>query len=462
MRPLSQPSYAIPSTLVLLTILCIAPAAAAELDRDAASGVQPTAANSAWASDPALDQSLERLAITLAAALEDDEVRELFRESLVARPGTTLFDLLDHGFGDGSSLFDRLAAAHGGEGEALLALLESLPPVELAVAGARERWLLHGETPLTAYVADGVRDDDGTATIFNPTGPAFVVDTEAPLEIPVLVLEVHRSTDAVRTVEGGEPPVPATGIVNVSAGLASGSCTNSTLYKSYPLIVRASITDIHEGLFNGPEGFAYFAAAGTEKTGTLPSTLGGRSGWSTNVWASNFQGPILVTGESSRLQWEWTADGWLQTAYRTYPALYCQQSASNPSYFGFTEYLIMEDDDGFLQSDDVVGYLPIDHRFCKSDVFDRGLSSGWTGQITLLGREISGENDVESVTYDLYCSSTPRCTATTQCPGGWYLSCSASGACGSACNAGGNYVQCGSWFEECPPPCPGGEIICLE
>lgn len=459
----SRASSAIPLILALLTVLWLAPRAGAELDRDATPGTRPTVTTSARAIDPAPDRSLERLAITLAAALEDEEVRELFRESLMAKPGPTLFDLLDHGFGDGSSLFDRLAAAHGGDGEALLALLESLPPVELAVAGAPDRWLVHGETPLTAYVAEGsVREAEGTATIFNAMGSAFVVDPQAPLEIPVLVLEVHRSTDAVRTVEGGEPPAQASGVLNAVAGLVSGSCTNSTRYQSYPLIVRASITDIHEGLFNGPEGFAYFAAAGTEKTGTLPSTLGGRSGWSTNVWASNFQGPILVTGKSSRAQWEWTADGWLQTAYRTYPALYCQQSVSNPSYFGFTEYLIMEDDDGFLQSDDVVGYLPIDHRFCKSDVFDRGLSSGWTGQITLLGREISGENDVESVTYDLYCSSTPRCTATTQCSGGWYLSCSATGTCGSACNAGGDYVQCGSYVQECPPPCPGGEIICPE
>ena len=99
-------------------------------------------------------------------------------------------------------------------------------------------------------------------------------------------------------------------IFGVAQGVLAQTCTDTPRYRSYPLIVQSSLTNAHEGAFNGPEGYAFFTAAGHEKTGNLPATLGGLSGWSTNVWASNFQGPIPMPG--ARRQWEWTTDGWLQ------------------------------------------------------------------------------------------------------------------------------------------------------
>lgn len=72
-------------------------------------------------------------------------------------------------------------------------------------------------------------------------------------------------------------------------------------FASYPLIVESGLIDIQEGLLNGPEGFAYFAAAPARKTGALPETLGGESGWSTDAWASNFQGPVKVQGKTEHV-----------------------------------------------------------------------------------------------------------------------------------------------------------------
>jgi hypothetical protein len=230
---------------------------------------------------------------------------------------------------------------------------------------------------------------------------------------------------------------------------AVGQCVDTRQYSSYPLIVKAAISDIHESGFNGPAGFAYFAAAGKEKTGNLPPSLGGLNGWSTNVWASNFQGPWLVSG-NARQQWEWTTDGWIQATIRTYPAVYCQQTATSAASFTLAAYTIKEDDD-FLNGDDYVGKVQIDHRFCKSDVFDRGLLAGWSQQHTT-----AGIDDVKETSYKLYCSSQPACSITVRCPGVGLVGCSAPGSCAAGtCSAGPDYVTCGGEMRECASCRPG-------
>ena len=242
------------------------------------------------------------------------------------------------------------------------------------------------------------------------------------------------------------------------ASFAQGTCTQTPRYKSYPLIVQSSITDAHEGSFccNGPKGYAFFAAAGSEKTGNLPATLGGLSGWDTDVWASNFQGPIEETG-NARVQWEWTADGWLQLSDRTYPAVYCQQTVSNPANFTVGAYKIEEHDDAPFDSNDYIGKAQIDHRYCKTEVFDTGSTSGWTNVHLSYGID-----DVYHTSYKLYCSMDYTCTARAYCPDGRILACAGTGTCSGTCYAGDDWIQCGSTYKDCyeQPTCPNGQIIC--
>lgn len=187
-----------------------------------------------------------------------------------------------------------------------------------------------------------------------------------------------------------------------------GSSNVDINYTSYPLISESGITDIHEGSLNGPEGFAYFKSAPTEKTGNLPVCLGGETGWDTDVWASNFQGPIPLSEESARIQWEWTADGSPQISVRDYPAIYGNVTTTRLSDLESRAYDIYEHDEGGLlnpwSGNDYIGTITLDHGYCKSEVFDLGLTSGWTSvfEQTREGKP-SASRDVEYVRYRLFC-----------------------------------------------------------
>lgn len=240
------------------------------------------------------------------------------------------------------------------------------------------------------------------------------------------------------------------------AASAQTSCYDWTTYSSYPLITGAAIWDAHESSLDGPQGFLYFAGAGSEKTGTLPSSLGGLTGWDTNVWASNFQGPYPV--QKTRMQWEWTADGWLEISNRPgYPAVYCQQSASTPSGLTAVTYTVKEDDDT-LNPDDYVGKFQINHAFCKSEVFDLGTENGWSGV-----HSSARVDDINNVNYKLYCQTKHQCSAEATCPDGTMVVCSGGGTCGAGdCESGSDYVRCGGTYKYClsTNPCPRGQILC--
>ena len=90
-----------------------------------------------------------------------------------------------------------------------------------------------------------------------------------------------------------------------------------------PVIVRSGVRDIHESWFNGPEGYAFIVEMGAEKVGDLPAEVGRDPvrRFDASVYASNFQGPILVRHAHLRPQWEWTAAGETQISDRSYPLL---------------------------------------------------------------------------------------------------------------------------------------------
>lgn len=179
--------------------------------------------------------------------------------------------------------------------------------------------------------------------------------------------------------------------------------TDSPAYVSYPLIEQASLRDISEGVFNGPEGFAYFATAPARKTGVLPTVLGGKSGWRTDVWASNFQGPVEVVGRSDRAQMEWTANGTVQDGgRRPYPFVFGVLTSATPSSLADRSYGVFEHDEDLWwnpwSQDDYLGSIVISHGQCRQEVFDRGLRHGWT---ELLTAKTSGS--IEVVRYRLFC-----------------------------------------------------------
>ncbi|MFL6197298.1 MAG: hypothetical protein ACJ75H_24130 [Thermoanaerobaculia bacterium] len=386
-----------------------------------------------------IERRLDSLATSFAKILQDSGARELLRSQIAASEsgdGVRLRALLDLGIAPAKSR------------DTVLRTLGNTPDVDVSVLPGLEALEASAEAPLVAYVWEGAGGEEReTVRAFDAAGAVVTLDTRQPLQRPVVLLEVHDTRRAVETAGAGEA-----GRVPVQEKLFE-VCTDNPSYHSYPLITGSQIWDAHESSLNGPKGFLYFSAAGNEKTGNLPSTLGGLSGWSTNVWASNFQGPWLVS--SSRDQWEWTADSWLETGYRTYPALYCQQTASTPSAFSLAAYTIKEDDDNF-NADDYVGKSQIDHRYCKSDVFDLGTANGWSSQ-----HSTSGIDDIISTTYKLYCTTNQNCSVSTECPNGSTISCSGSGTCSEgSCIAGDGWVQCGSYYLECPRACPNHQIIC--
>jgi len=408
-----------------------------------------------------IERRLDTLAASFAKALGDRDLRELLQRSIVASETGTevrLRDLLDREVAPGSTLAVRLSArlsakssAPLGASEAraaVLRLLGDTPDVDVSVHSGPQGWNVADEAPAVAYTWERSGPARDTLRAFDADGGAISLDVHSPLERPVVVLEVHDTHGAVRTA-GAKPALPTLPRKDLAG------CYDSATYSSYPLITGASIWDAHESSLNGPKGFLYFSAAGSEKTGNLPSTLGGLSGWSTNVWASNFQGPYYES--NSRDQWEWTADGWLEYGYRTYPALYCQQTVSAPSSFTLASYTIKEDDDTF-NPDDYVGKAQIDHRYCKSDVFDLGTLNGWTSVHTT-----AGIDDINNTSYKLYCQTNQHCSAITDCGDGSSVSCSVAGTCSAgSCESGAGYVRCGGTYRYCPssPSCPRGQIIC--
>ncbi|HEY9420291.1 MAG TPA: hypothetical protein VIW92_02665 [Thermoanaerobaculia bacterium] len=381
------------------------------------------------------ERRLDALAGSFAKALQDRSFRESLQKAIASSET-----------GDSVRLRDLQL-----EGKAFQ-MPVGMTEVDVSVLPGLAEWNAAAEIPLVVYTWEG--ETRGRTRAFDASGKGRPLDVGQPLPYTVVVLEVHDTRKAVEVVEGPEAGLSGPDGTGGFQEKLLYECSESATYSSYPLIVNASIWDAHESSVNGPKGYLYFTAAGNEKTGNLPASLGGRTGWSTNVWASNFQGP--VPEGNTRVQWEWTADGWLEQApYRTYPAVYCRQSASSTAGFSLNAYTIREDDE-WPNGDDYVGKVQIDHRYCKSDVFDLGLTSGWSARHTT-----SGLDDVISTTYDLYCSTSYQCVASAQCPDGRQIFCSGSGSCGGSCWSGEGAVQCGDTYKDCSEPvCPGGQVIC--
>lgn len=165
-------------------------------------------------------------------------------------------------------------------------------------------------------------------------------------------------------------------------------------------------------------GLRLFIESGAEKTGSLPVAVGNDPirRFDTAVYASNFQGPILVRHSNLRPQWEWTADGELQNSEREYPLLVARACADDASKLPTITLHVAEHDE-WPAVNDPVGAFAIDLARCR-DVVTTTRPSGWSLPQRSAGVpyvENVGPRDVDFVEYVLWCY---RCAAAADCEEG--------------------------------------------
>lgn len=208
---------------------------------------------------------------------------------------------------------------------------------------------------------------------------------------------------------------------DTSAICVSGDCGGPTeplphydYYCGMPEIRFAQIADAHEcdstSALGCGRAFMYFGEAGTEKTGNLPSRIGSDL-YDTNVWASNFQGPYLVSDSRQQFEWGTSFSSLDRISSRVYPALYATSCAAvsvgGAPAAPLRKWLHVYEDDEWINPDDYVGGAAFDESACVTDVWSKGLAYGWTG---LHSATVS--QDVGEVTYRTWCW---RCLDATTC-----------------------------------------------
>ena len=359
-------------------------------------GAQESTPISKFVNVEEINDAMHILSRSLAAALYDPALRLTIKGKLdkTARKdrGFTLKEILSYSLESVSSfkkeldnlnVVTRAYTIDAKKYEGILYKEKFIDSLNIGIFN-QDSWLADSVAPYVAAIPFDVEDIKLLSiSAYNYAGGVIYLDPNKRPEQELLILRIDD--DAVR------PPVV---VVGKSASIVSASATYPK-YVATPLILESGITDIHESDLNGPKGFAYFAAAPSEKAGDLYSSVGGISGWDMDVWASNFQGPLPWL--EARTQWEFTADGWLEICIRDYPHMYGIKEVSISSDFSHVWYKIMEDDD-FFNPDDYVGYAYFDYLPCHSEVFQQGLVYGWTASHTC-----GGSDDVSYVTSKVFC-----------------------------------------------------------
>lgn len=181
-----------------------------------------------------------------------------------------------------------------------------------------------------------------------------------------------------------------------------------------PVVIGAGLRDIQESWLNGPEGYAFVVEFGAEKTGDLPVQVGRDPArrFDTTVYASNFQGPVLVRRPNLRPQWEWTAAGEMQISDRQYPMLAGRACAERASALPSITLHVAEHDE-WPWGNDPVGAFVLDLGRCK-DVLPNS-EAGWTPRHHSEGVAYSDMRDVAFVEYVLWCYT---CEGASDCEHG--------------------------------------------
>ncbi|WP_437896645.1 hypothetical protein [Sorangium sp. So ce124] len=145
---------------------------------------------------------------------------------------------------------------------------------------------------------------------------------------------------------------------------------------------------------------------------TSSGSGGGTTTHAAIAWASNFGGPLQVTGESSRPQWEYfdSAPSGLSVNFGAAgtPYAYGKQCISVTGGYPAPiltakQKSVVEDDECWgpiCNPDDHVGSVTVDRVACNAEVFNLGNSTGWTST-----QSAGATADVSLVTYKLWCYS---------------------------------------------------------
>jgi hypothetical protein len=167
----------------------------------------------------------------------------------------------------------------------------------------------------------------------------------------------------------------------------------------------------------------YFASAPNPKSGSVPAKIGGET-MVTDTWAANFRGPIPVTGQTAKTQWEWDNDAYfgMSASFGPWgtPYAYGRECASVPRgktiapipKLTLKTETVYEDDEcldewsgipgtgGICNPDDLVGHFWIDRSACNAQVFNLGQAQGWTLQATA-----PSDGSISLLRYRMYCYS---------------------------------------------------------
>ncbi len=190
------------------------------------------------------------------------------------------------------------------------------------------------------------------------------------------------------------------------------------------VVERAAITDIRESFVNGPMGFAFFAEAPEVKTGVVPRAVGRDPvrRFDTDLYASNFQGPVEVRHPDLRPQWEWESDGELEVSERSYPLVWAWQCAPRAFQMERVRLHVLEHDE-FPDWNDRLGSFVVDLAVCN-DVLTDGRTAGWSSLQRTEGlpdRGADGDSDIAWVEYRVWCyrcSGRKDCRRDVEWPGG--------------------------------------------
>jgi hypothetical protein len=182
-----------------------------------------------------------------------------------------------------------------------------------------------------------------------------------------------------------------------------------------PIVVRAAVRDIHESWFNGPVGYGFIEAMGNEKAGMLPITVGREPvrRFDTDVYASNFQGPVAVHHPNLRSQWEWTADGEPQESDRSYPLLAARRCAARAGALPAVIVRIAEHDE-WPFANDAVGAFAVDLAACRA-VLSATRRSGWSEIQRSDGQAYDQTDSTADVVFVEYVTWCYRCEGPDDC-----------------------------------------------
>ncbi|HYD50077.1 MAG TPA: hypothetical protein VEB21_17090 [Terriglobales bacterium] len=206
---------------------------------------------------------------------------------------------------------------------------------------------------------------------------------------------------------------------SIVTGLVAHPLPSYGLDCALPVVVRAAVRDIHESWWNGPIGYGFVEGMGGEKSGDLPARVGRdpERRFDSDVYASNFQGPVAVQHPNLRQQWEWTAagSGAVEVSQRSYPLMVARRCSANASTLPEVIVRVGEHDEWPLHNDGI-GSFAVELNTCAEVLGSR--RSGWTAVHRSEGKPHVAGSDASDIAYVDWLVWCYRCDSDSDCEDG--------------------------------------------